>query len=166
MAGCTAAAKHPENPIINPDVVQPAIRQVDAFVTLLPRVCRSLRSLLNSRLTTFNPRRARVVPVLADSNIFPYLKRIAQLRFSGLESVELIWWAGTKVRQHALSLPAGARRVEDGGTLSHGSSAAPPHAWAENCTPRSAGSLFCTFNRLHHAHNAVQIRLGTGKSCP
>ncbi|MBP3589856.1 MAG: hypothetical protein J6J61_04695, partial [Muribaculaceae bacterium] len=37
---------------------------------------------------------------------------------------------------------AGARRVEDGATLSHGSSASPPHAWAENCTPRSAGSLF------------------------
>ena len=63
------AAAHPsENLIINPDAVQPAIRQVDAFVTPLPRVCRSLRSLLNS-LTTFNPRRARVVPVLSDSNI-------------------------------------------------------------------------------------------------
>ena len=62
------AAKHSENSIINPDVVQPAIRRVDAFVTLLPRVCRSLWSLLNSRLTGFNPRRARVVPVLADNN--------------------------------------------------------------------------------------------------
>ncbi len=26
---------------------------------------------LNPRLTTFNPRRARVIPVLSDSNIFP-----------------------------------------------------------------------------------------------
>ena len=63
------AAKHSENLTINPDVVQPAIRRVDAFVALLPRVCRSLRSLLNSRLTTFNPRRAWVVPVLSDNNL-------------------------------------------------------------------------------------------------
>ena len=46
----------------------------------------------------------------------------------------------TKVRKHALSHPAGARRVDDGDVLSHGSSATPPHAWAENCPPRSAGS--------------------------
>ena len=26
---------------------------------------------LNPRLTTFNPRRARVIPILSDSNIFP-----------------------------------------------------------------------------------------------
>ena len=47
--------------------MQPAIRRVGAFVTILPRVCRSLWSLLNS-LTTFNPRRARVAPVLSDNN--------------------------------------------------------------------------------------------------
>ena len=63
-----AAAYPSENLTINPDVVQPTIRRVDVFVTLRPRVCRSLRSLLNSRLTTFNPRRARVVPFLSDSN--------------------------------------------------------------------------------------------------
>ena len=62
------ATKPSENLTRNPDVVQPAIRRVDVFVTLLPRVCRSLRSLLNSRLTTFNPRRARVVPILSDNN--------------------------------------------------------------------------------------------------
>ena len=50
--------------------------------------------------------------------------------------------AGTKVRKHALSHPTGARRVVDGGPLPHGSSASPPHAWAENCPPRSAGFLF------------------------
>ena len=50
--------------------------------------------------------------------------------------------AGTKVRKHALSLPAGARRVEVGGALSLGSSATPTHAWAENCPPRSAGFPF------------------------
>ena len=43
------ATKPSENLTINPDVVQPAIRRVDTFVALLPRVCRSLRSLLNSR---------------------------------------------------------------------------------------------------------------------
>ena len=63
-----AATKYSENLTINPDVVQPAIRRVDAFVTILPRVCRSLWSLLNSRLTGFNPRRARVAPVLSDNN--------------------------------------------------------------------------------------------------
>ena len=67
------AAAHPsENLIINPDVVQPAIRQVDAFVAL-PVVCRSLRSLLNHRLTEFNPRQARVVPILADRNKITYI---------------------------------------------------------------------------------------------
>ena len=75
-----AAIKHSENLTINPDVVQPAIRRVDAFVTLLPRVCRSLRSLLNSRLTGFNPRRARVVPVLSDTNKLHKLQRAASSR--------------------------------------------------------------------------------------
>ena len=70
------------------------------------------------------------------------LRQDAQLRFSGLESVEPSGTAGTKVRQYAPSLPAGARRVGIDGALSHGSSAVPPHTWAENCLPRSAGLRF------------------------
>ena len=61
--------------------------------------------------------------------------------------------AGTKVRKHALSLPAGARRVEDDGVLSHGSSATPPHAWAENCPPHSAGS--CKSSSGNYSHDSV-----------
>ena len=78
------------------------------------------------------------------------LRQDAQLRFSGLESGDLRWCARNKVRKHALSLPAGARHVEDGGLLSHGSSATPPYTWAENCPPRSAGSHFFYINRLHN----------------
>ena len=58
-------------------------------------------------------------------------------------------------------------------TLSHGSSASPPHAWAENCPPRSAGFPFLADSMgrrramrssLHTARSATHSSLLTAYS--